>query len=62
MSVALQCATMNKIQEPKSALRVPPVRCQGKMIHFYLYLKTWGQVVSVTESQIFNNDGWEKIA
>lgn len=62
MSVALQCATMNKIQEPKSALRVPPVRCQRKMIHFYLYLKTWGQVVSVTESQIFNNDGWEEIA
>lgn len=53
MSVALQCATMNKIQEPKSALRVSPVRCQGKKLHFYLSPKTWGQVVSATESRIF---------
>ena len=59
MSVALQCATMNKIQEPKSALRVPPVRCQGKMIHFYLSLNTCGQVAS-TESRIGENKSHRK--
>ena len=54
MSVALQCATMNKIQEPKSALRVLPVRCQGKVIHFCLSLNTCGQAAN-TESRIGEN-------
>lgn len=55
MSVALQCATMNKIQEPKSALRVPPVR----FIFIYV-LRLVGRLPVSTESRIGGNQSHKK--